>query len=169
MDFFLITAFFFRFNINRYFIKLVSFYFADKFIRKKLISCYEKVENLFKMTLSHTPLLNQDQNQIIYKWILQGALNNYCDQEPCDSINVTFTVTVFPIIQNNCYGCHSGGNPGGGISLTNYNHVKTAGAIPPGTPGSLLGAIIHAGGNALMPKNGNQLSECKIAQIRKLI
>ena len=113
--------------------------------------------------------LNTDQKQIIYKWIMQGALNNYCDQEPCDSINVTFTITVFPIIQNNCYGCHSGGNPGGGISLTNYNQVKAAGAIPPGTPGSLLGVITHASGNVPMPQNGNQLSDCKIAQIRKWI
>jgi hypothetical protein len=115
------------------------------------------------------PPLNADQKQIIYKWILQGALNNYCDQEPCDSINVTFTITVFPIIQNNCYGCHSGGNPGGGISLTNYNQVKAAGAIPPGTPGSLLGVVTHASGNVPMPQNGNQLSDCKIAQIRKWI
>jgi mono/diheme cytochrome c family protein len=115
------------------------------------------------------PPLNADQKQIIYKWILQGALNNYCDQEPCDSLNVTFAGTVFPIIQNNCYGCHSGSNPGGGIFLTNYNQVKAAGAIPSGSPGSLLGVITHADGNTPMPNNGNQLSDCKIAQVRKWI
>jgi hypothetical protein len=84
------------------------------------------------MTPLNAQLLNLDQKQIFYKWILHGGLNNYCDQEPCDSINVTFTVTVFPIIQNNCYGCHSVGNPGGGVSLTNYNQVKAGASIPPG-------------------------------------
>jgi mono/diheme cytochrome c family protein len=115
------------------------------------------------------PPLNNTQKQIIYQWIAQGALNNYCDQEPCDSINVSFSATVFPIIQNNCIGCHSGSNPGAGIMLTNYNQIKAQGAIPEGNPGSLLGSITWANGNAQMPKNGNQLSECKIAQIRKWI
>ncbi|MBN2172620.1 MAG: cytochrome c [Bacteroidales bacterium] len=113
--------------------------------------------------------LNSDQIQIIYKWIAQGALNNYCDQEDCDSVNVIFSETVFPIIQNKCYGCHSGSNPSGGISLTNYNQVKAQASIPVGSPGSLLGAITWANGNTPMPQNGNQLSECNIAQIRNWI
>jgi mono/diheme cytochrome c family protein len=113
--------------------------------------------------------LNTDQINLIYKWIAQGALNNYCEQEECDSLNVTFSGTVFPIIQNNCYGCHSGSNPGGGISLTNYNQVKAQASIPVGSPGSLLGAITWANGNIPMPQNGSQLSECNIAQIRKWI
>ncbi|MEZ5197024.1 MAG: c-type cytochrome domain-containing protein [Bacteroidales bacterium] len=113
--------------------------------------------------------LSQDQKDMIYTWILQGALNNYCEQEDCDSTNVSFSETVFPIIQNSCYGCHSGANPGGGINLTNHSQISAAGAIPPGNTGSLLGAITWASGNIPMPQNGQQLSECKIAQIRNWI
>ena len=115
------------------------------------------------------PPLTQEQKENIYNWILQGAINNYCDQEDCDSVNVTFSETVFPIIQNSCYGCHSGSNPSGGISLTNHGQVAAAGAIPPGNSGSLLGSITWTSGNIPMPKNGNKLSECNIAQIRRWI
>ncbi len=113
--------------------------------------------------------LNADQKNMIYTWIAQGALNNSCEQLECDSVNVSFSQTVFPIIQNSCLGCHSGPNPNGGISLTNYQQIKVAASVSVGSPGSLLGAITHAPGNTPMPQNGMQLSDCKIAQIRNWI
>ncbi len=113
--------------------------------------------------------LTQDQKDMLYNWILQGALNNYCDQEDCDSVNVSFSETIFPIIQNSCYGCHSGADPGGGILLTNHAQISATGAITPGNTGSLLGAVTWTSGNIPMPENGQQLSDCKIAQIRKWI
>ena len=115
------------------------------------------------------PPLTQDQKNMIYDWIAQGALNNYCEVEDCDSVNVTFSGQVFPIIQNSCYGCHSGADPGGGIYLTNYNQIKSAGAISPGNSGSLLGSITWVNGNSPMPQNGPPLSDCDIAQVRKWI
>lgn len=133
---------------------------------------WEVIANDFvsnRMPPAPAPPLSSNQKQIIYEWIQQGALNNYCENEPCDSVNVTFSGTVFPIIQNNCYGCHSGSTPGGGISLTNYNQIKTAGIIPPGNAGSLLGVITWTSGNMPMPQNGNKLSVCNIAKIRKWI
>jgi len=133
---------------------------------------WEKIEDDFqsnRMPPPPTPPLNQDQKDIIYNWILQGALDNYCDQEDCDSINVTFSEIVFPIIQNGCFGCHSGADPGGGILLTNHAEIAALGAIEPGNTGSLLGAITWTSGNIPMPENGAQLSDCKIAQIRKWI
>lgn len=133
---------------------------------------WDVIENDFqsnRMPPPPAPPLNQDQKDVIYNWILQGAFNNYCDQEECDSINVTFNEIVFPIVQNSCYGCHSGSNPSGGISLTNYDQIKSAASIPSGSPGSFIGSIIHATGNIPMPENGAQLSDCKIAQIRKWI
>jgi hypothetical protein len=109
--------------------------------------------------------LTQDQIDAISIWILQGAENNTCPEPPCDTSNVSFSGFVFPIIQDNCYGCHSGSNPEGGIFLTNYDQVKTQGTIPEGSTGSLLGSITWAYGNYQMPKNSNPLSDCKIAQI----
>jgi mono/diheme cytochrome c family protein len=115
------------------------------------------------------PPLTQDQKDMIYTWIQQGALNNHFDVEDCDSVNVTFAGMVFPIIQNSCFGCHSGTAPEGGIHLTNYSQIAAVGAIPPGNPGSLLGAVTWATGNIPMPKNGPHLSNCDIAQIREWI
>jgi len=115
-----------------------------------------------------TPL-TQNQINIISIWILQGAENNTCPEPPCDSTNVTFSGIVFPFILDNCYGCHSGSDPGGGIFLTNYDQVKQQGAIPPGGTGSLLGSIAWDSGNQPMPKNSNQLSACKIGIIGKWI
>jgi len=133
---------------------------------------YEVIEDDYqsdRMPPPPSPPFTQEQKDIIYNWILQGSLDNYCDSEDCDSINVSFSGTIFPIIQNNCYGCHSGSNPNGGISLTNYSQIKNAGSISPGSFGSLLGTVTWANGNSPMPQNGNKLSDCNIAQINKWI
>lgn len=108
--------------------------------------------------------LNASQIELIYTWIQQGALNNYCEQEDCDTVNVTFSSTVLPIIQNSCTGCHSGANPDGGIRLENYSDI-----VAVASSGSLIGVITHAAGYSPMPKNGSKLSDCKIAQIQKWI
>lgn len=113
--------------------------------------------------------LNQDQINMIYTWISQGALDNACEGGDCDTVNVTFSGTIFPMIQNRCYGCHSGPDPVSGLSLENYTAIRAAGAIPPGNPGSLLGAVTWNPGNSNMPKNGPQLPECNIEQIKKWI
>ncbi|MFC1732388.1 hypothetical protein ACFL6I_18950 [candidate division KSB1 bacterium] len=108
--------------------------------------------------------LTSSQISIIYKWIIQGALNNSCDGGPCDSINVTYSGTVWPIVQNYCFGCHSGTTPQGNVSLDSYFTV--AGAA---NDGSLYGAISHSPPYSFMPKNGQKLNNCNIAQIKKWI
>jgi mono/diheme cytochrome c family protein len=108
--------------------------------------------------------LTAEQKAAVFNWIAQGAKNNYCDEEECDTINITFSSTVWPIVQNHCFGCHSGTNPSGGISLDNYNNVAAM-----ANNGSLMGTIRHESGYSPMPKNGMQLSDCKITQIQKWI
>ena len=87
----------------------------------------------------------------------------------CDLSNVTFSETVWPIINANCTSCHSGASPGGGILLTNHATVAAQGAIGSGNPGSLLGAITHAAGNSPMPQGQAKLSDCNISKIRTWI
>ena len=94
----------------------------------------------------------------IYNWISYGALDEYCG-EACDTITEpTFSGTVWPIIDLNCRGCHSGGAPSGGILLTNYTEVAAQ-----ATSGKLTGAL-RDGTYVLMPPSG-PLSECRIRQI----
>lgn len=104
-----------------------------------------------------------DQKALIAKWINQGAKNNACVDSNCDSLNVTFSGTVMPIIQTNCAGCHSGSSPSGGISLTGYTGVETIAST-----GQLMGTIKHLTGYPAMPPSG-QLTDCQIAQINKWI
>jgi mono/diheme cytochrome c family protein len=108
--------------------------------------------------------LTADQIQMVYKWIAQGAKNLHCDNMPCDTVNVTFSGTIWPIIQDNCKGCHTGASAGGGVQLVDYGTIKAA-----GENGKLYGSITHASGFAAMPKNGAMLPDCYIIQVRKWI
>ena len=108
--------------------------------------------------------LNSEQITSVFKWIEQGALNNYCDEIECDTVNVSFSENVWPIIQGSCFGCHSGSTPQGGISLEGYDNV-----VAVANTGRLMGAIRHESGFSPMPQNGAQLSDCKITQIQKWI
>lgn len=108
--------------------------------------------------------LTQNQIQTVYRWIMQGALNNRCNPADCDTINVTFSGTIWPIIQGRCYGCHSGSSPSGGVSLQNHQDIAMV-----AVSGRLLGAVKHQPGYAPMPPSGPQLTNCQINQIKKWI
>ena len=82
------------------------------------------------------------------------------DTTTCDTSNVTYNGTVFPIFQENCIICHSGVPPQGNIDLTDYSQVAFL-----AENGTLLGAIRHEEGYSPMPQGGNKLSDCKIRQI----
>ncbi|MBE0650942.1 MAG: hypothetical protein IH595_08865 [Bacteroidales bacterium] len=108
---------------------------------------------------SRTPL-TIDQINAIKTWILQGALNNSCNAG-CDTTNVTFSQSVFPIIQTYCLGCHNAPSPGGGIYLRNYADIITV-----VNNGKLWGAINQDPGFIAMPLGGNKLSSCDLATFK---
>jgi hypothetical protein len=110
-----------------------------------------------KMPPSNSPQLTVAQIDSIGKWISYGALNENCG-EVCDTINpITFSGTIWPIMQTSCTGCHTGTSAGGGILLTNYANVKTT-----ATNGSLMNSL-RGNGVSLMPK-GSSFSACRIRQ-----
>lgn len=108
--------------------------------------------------------LSAEQQETIRKWISQGARNNSCEGDGCDSTQAGFAQVIFPLIQDHCFGCHSGGSPQGGILLSGHSSIAAVAAT-----GQLLGAISHSPGYSAMPKNGNKLSDCQIAQVKKWI
>jgi hypothetical protein len=108
--------------------------------------------------------LSADQISLINKWILQGAKNNSCVNAACDTSNVTFTASIKPIVSNKCQGCHSSSNPGGGYDFTTYAGVKAR-----VSDGKLWGSVNFVTGYPTMPKNGNKLSTCELAKIKKWI
>ena len=105
--------------------------------------------------------LTPEQIQSVFDWIMQGALNNYCDDIDCDTTNISFSGTVWPIIQNRCFGCHSGASPSGGIRLESHANL-----VAVANSGELMGAIRHEAGFSPMPQNGQKLSDCNITQIQ---
>jgi hypothetical protein len=108
--------------------------------------------------------LTAAQVHTIAKWISEGATNTTNCEATCDSSQFAYSANVKPILETNCLGCHSGSATDGGfIPLDTYDGIKSVVDAD-----LLLPAITHTGSNP-MPKNGNKLSDCKIAIIRKWI
>jgi uncharacterized membrane protein len=107
--------------------------------------------------------LTSAQINIIKTWIEQGANNTDC-KAPCNSEEASFSVNVFPLIQDQCYGCHQPNNAQGGINLEDYDHIRTFAGN-----GNLLGSVKHTLGYEAMPTAGNKLTDCQIATINNWI
>jgi hypothetical protein len=78
----------------------------------------------------------------------------------CDTINVTFSGTIAPMLSNNCLSCHSNATAaasGNGIRLENYADVQTRAT-------AIAGSIKQSGTYSSMPKNGGKLKPCLITQ-----
>jgi hypothetical protein len=99
--------------------------------------------------------LTPEQIMDIFTWINQGAPNNACDAE-CDTSNVTFSGSVWPLLQASCTGCHSGSAPQGGVRLDGYDEIAVYAAN-----GLLANVLTGAGGATPMPFNQPPLSECR--------
>jgi len=81
----------------------------------------------------------------------------------CDTISVTYTQSVVPIIRNHCFSCHSNSTSflGGSIRLEDYADIKLR-----VEDNRLLGAITHQSGYSPMPKGAVKLDDCNIETIR---
>ena len=82
----------------------------------------------------------------------------------CDTVNMTYSTDIQPILQANCYSCHGNGMIEGGITLDTYAGVKAV-----AENGLLIGTITHAAGYPPMPDGGGKLSECDINKIQDWI
>lgn len=83
----------------------------------------------------------------------------------CDTVNMRYSVDVLPILQSNCYTCHSAANFAvSGFNLENFSTLKAF-----ADNGTLIGVITHASGYPAMPKGAAQLSDCNINKIRDWI
>ena len=78
----------------------------------------------------------------------------------CDTINVTFSGTITPMLGSNCLSCHSNSNAasfGNNIRLEDYTDVQIKAT-------AIAGSIKHSGTYSPMPKNGGKLKDCSIIQ-----
>jgi hypothetical protein len=82
----------------------------------------------------------------------------------CDTTNVTLSLTIWPILSNNCIVCHSGAAPAGGLDYENYNDLLSV-----ANDGRLVGAINHLDGFEPMPRFAPKLPACDIMKIEKWV
>ena len=105
------------------------------------------------------PPLTPAQIALIGQWIQQGAQNNSCESAGCDTLNVTYSQTIVPILQARCISCHSGPSPQGALDFTAWSVVNMV-----AMDGRLEAAITHAPQAAAMPPTGPMLPDCQIQQ-----
>jgi hypothetical protein len=79
----------------------------------------------------------------------------------CDTAGITYSGRVLPLIQANCYSCHSGTALQGNVSLEGYGNLRVY-----AQNGKLAGTITHAPGYAAMPQGGGKLPPCDIESIQ---
>lgn len=112
-----------------------------------------------RMPRPPAPPLTPEQIDMIETWIMQGAQNNSCLSAGCDTLNVTYSGTIVPLVQQRCQGCHSGASPQGGLNLTSWNVLNAL-----ANDGRLAGSVDHAPGAIPMPPSGPKLPDCNIRQ-----
>ena len=82
----------------------------------------------------------------------------------CDTTNITYSLSVKPIINENCISCHSQAVQQGTVILETYADVLVY-----VNSGQLIGAITHAPGFAAMPQGAAKLDDCSILKIETWI
>lgn len=82
----------------------------------------------------------------------------------CDTSAALYAQKVVPILQQQCYSCHTPSNAGGGIVMGTYAADKAL-----ALNGKLYGTINWSAGFSPMPKGAPKMSTCNINTIKKWI
>jgi ribosomal protein S16 len=106
--------------------------------------------------------LLKSQTDLVLKWISEGAKNVNCSSA-IDTTNITFSKTIFPLLQTNCVGCHQTGLASGGVLLNSYDNISTYIANK-----RIWGAINYVSGYVAMPPT-EKMTDCQLAIIKKWI
>ncbi|MBL8006334.1 MAG: hypothetical protein JNJ56_02295 [Ignavibacteria bacterium] len=131
------------------------------------------------------PHLTSAEISIIGKWILAGVPDSKCSdtgklnesigkskdslvisdkaEGNCDTLNLTYK-DIQPVIEKNCYKCHSGNSPSELFNLETYSQVKEK-----GDEGKLYGSINHLPGFKSMPRKAPKLEGCDLSKINSWI
>lgn len=99
---------------------------------------------------------------LVFKSCSYDNLEEYYSDVVCDTLNVSYSQTIKPILDRNCNGCHFAGNSSG-IDLETHADVKAS-----ADNGSLLASIKYEPGWSPMPKSG-KMDDCTIAKIEKWV
>ena len=109
---------------------------------------------------STTINLTDEQITMVETWIDQGARNNACLDLICDSVDISFSDHILPLIEQRCQGCHLGSGSIGGFGLTNYDEISGISSF------ALFQVMNHDSGYPAMPPNLPKLDSCKLQVVR---
>lgn len=84
--------------------------------------------------------------------------------DDCNTTDISYSGFVQPLLQENCYQCHSTIANQGGVALEGYDAV-----IPWVNNQRLMGALRHESGFSPMPQNAPQLNACMLDQMQSWI
>jgi hypothetical protein len=83
----------------------------------------------------------------------------------CNATMAMYSMDILPILQTNCFSCHSAaavaGGDGGGHNFEIFSVVQTM-----ALNGKLVGSVDHLPGYIPMPQFGNKISNCDISKIK---
>jgi hypothetical protein len=79
----------------------------------------------------------------------------------CDTIEVTYSKSIVPILTTNCIVCHSTAVHEGNVILDTYEGASTV-----ALNGMLWGGVNWENGFVPMPKGKSKLPDCDLAKIR---
>jgi hypothetical protein len=83
----------------------------------------------------------------------------------CDTAStVLYSLNVRPVLEQQCYSCHSGSSPSGGIAMGTHSTDKAI-----AVNGKLYGSINHSSGYSAMPQGQAKMDACTISIIKKWI
>ncbi|MDQ3016047.1 MAG: hypothetical protein M3R25_04925 [Bacteroidota bacterium] len=115
-------------------------------------------------------MARQITNILILITVLGISSCYYDDEETlyppkeCLTIGMSYQTNIAPILQRNCYVCHSAAANTANITLEGH-----ASLLQYVSNGQLLGAINHASGFSPMPQNAPKLIACDIAKIEQWV
>jgi|JI8StandDraft_1071087.scaffolds.fasta_scaffold162189_2 uncharacterized membrane protein len=126
---------------------------------------YRSVTSKGDERMPPTYSLTEEEKNMLKNWINNGAKNNSCSAQTCDTTQFTFNGKIKGLIKSNCEGCHKSTNASGAIILDSYANLVSA--INKGN--QVMGSIKQQNGYSPMPKNTSKLADCDIRCLEKWI
>jgi hypothetical protein len=89
---------------------------------------------------------------------------NLYPKNECVTTNLSFVADIQPILERNCYACHSAAANTANVTLEGHSQL-----LHQISNGRLLGAIRHDQGYTPMPQGAPKLIACDIAKIEQWV
>ncbi len=91
----------------------------------------------------------------------------YPGQTTCDTVNVSFSKDIKPLIDAQCVGCHNTQSPTAGISLSTHPEIQVY--AKSGQLYGVLSWITPFTGSKQMPPSGPKWSNCNLSKLKSWI